>query len=55
MAEDHWYAFSEESDDKAALLNHAYDRWEQLGGAAAARGPPLSIYDATHRPTPPLA
>ena len=37
MAEDHWYPFSDEEDD--ALLNRAYDRWEQLGGAAAARGP----------------
>ena len=37
MAEDHWYPFSDEEED--ALLNRAYDRWEQLGGAAAARGP----------------
>ena len=37
MAEDHWYHFSDEDED--ALLNRAYDRWEQLGGAAAARGP----------------
>ena len=36
MAEDHWYPFSDEDD---ALLDRAYDRWEQLGGAAAARGP----------------
>ena len=36
MAEDHWYHFSDEED---ALLNRAYDRWEQLGGAAPARGP----------------
>ena len=35
MAEDHWYSDSDEED---ALLNRAYDRWEQLGGAAA-RGP----------------
>ena len=37
MAEDHWYPVSDEEED--ALLNRAYDRWEQLGGAAAARGP----------------
>ena len=36
MAEDSWYPDSDEED---ALLNRAYDRWEQLGGAAAARGP----------------
>ena len=36
MAEDPWYNVSDEED---ALLNRAYDRWEQLGGAAAARGP----------------
>ena len=35
MAEDPWY--SDEEED--ALLNRAYDRWEQLGGAAATRGP----------------
>ena len=34
--EDHWYPFSDDEED--ALLNRAYDRWEQLGGAAA-RGP----------------
>ena len=37
MAEDSWYPDSDEEED--ALLNRAYDRWEQLGGAAAARGP----------------
>ena len=37
MTEDPWYPFSDEEED--ALLNRAYDRWEQLGGAAAARGP----------------
>ena len=36
MAEDSWYPDSDEED---ALLNRAYDRWEQLGGAAPARGP----------------
>ena len=38
MAEDHWYPVSDE-DEEDALLNRAYDRWEQLGGAAPARGP----------------
>ena len=38
MAEDHWYHFSDESEEEDALLDRAYDRWEQLGGAAA-RGP----------------
>ena len=37
MAEDDWYDVSDEEDD--ALLNRAYDRWEQLGGAVPARGP----------------
>ena len=37
MAEEHWYHFSDDEED--ALLDRAYDRWEQLGGAAAARGP----------------
>ena len=35
MAEDRWYPVSDE-DEEDALLNRAYDRWEQLGGAAAA-------------------
>ena len=34
MAEDPWYPVSDE-DEEDALLNRAYDRWEQLGG-----GPP---------------
>ena len=38
MAEDHWYPFSDD-DEEDALLNRAYDRWEQLEGAAATRGP----------------
>ena len=38
MAEDHWYHFSDDEEEDA-LLDRAYDRWEQLGGAAAARGP----------------
>ena len=37
MAEDHWYHFSDDEEEDA-LLDRAYDRWEQLGGAAA-RGP----------------
>ena len=37
MAEDRWYHFSDDEED--ALLDRAYDRWEQLGGAAATRGP----------------
>ena len=39
MAEDPWYHFSDEEENEDALLDRAYDRWEQLGGAAAARGP----------------
>ena len=41
MAEDRWYDVSDDGDDEEedALLNRAYDRWEQLGGAAAVRGP----------------
>ena len=39
MADDHWYPFSDESEDEDALLDRAYDRWEHLGGAATARGP----------------
>jgi len=38
MADDPWYHFSDEDDDEDALLDRAYDRWEQVGGAAA-RGP----------------
>ena len=38
MAEDPWYHFSDD-DEEDALLDRAYDRWEQMGGAAAARGP----------------
>jgi len=37
MAEDHEYRFSDESEDEEALLDRAYDRWEQVGGAL--RGP----------------
>ena len=38
MAEDDWYRFSDEENEDA-LLDRAYDWWEQLGGAAATRGP----------------
>ena len=37
MADDHWYHFSDEDEDEEALLDRAYDRWEQLAGAL--RGP----------------
>ena len=43
MAEDHWYHFSDEEEEEDALLDRAYDRWEQLGGAVAARGPLLQF------------
>ena len=39
MADDFGYHFSDEEEEEDALLDRAYDRWEQLGGAAAARGP----------------
>ena len=39
MAEDDWYRFSDEEENEDALLDRAYDWWEQLGGAAATRGP----------------
>ena len=38
MADDHGYHLSDDEEEDA-LLDHAYDRWEQLGGAATARGP----------------
>ena len=34
MAEEHWDHFSDDEED--GLLDRAYDRLEQLGGAAAA-------------------
>ena len=37
MAEDHWYHFSDDEEEDA-LLDRAYDRWEQLGGGSA-QGP----------------
>jgi len=37
MADDHEYRLSDESEDEEALLDRAYDRWEQVGGAR--RGP----------------
>ena len=38
MADDRWYHFSDEEEDGNAVLNRAFDRWEQLGGGSA-RGP----------------
>ena len=38
MADNLLYHFSDEDDDEDTLLDRAFDRWEQLGGAAAARG-----------------
>ena len=35
MADDRWYHFSDEEEEEDALLDRAYDRWEQLGDAAA--------------------
>ena len=43
MADDRWYAFSDKEEDEDTLLDCAYDRWEQMGGAAAARGPPFQF------------
>ena len=38
MADDLLYHFSDEDDDEDALLDRAFDRWEQMGGSSA-RGP----------------
>ena len=38
MADDLLYHFSDKDDDEDALLDRAFDRWEQLGGDSA-RGP----------------
>ena len=35
MADDIFYHFSDEEDGKDALLDRAFDRWEQLGGSSA--------------------
>ena len=35
MADDNLYHFSDEDEDEDALLDRAYDRWEQLGGGSA--------------------
>ena len=35
MVEDHWYHLSDEDDDEDALLDRAFDRWEQLGGGCS--------------------
>ena len=39
MADDLLYHFSDEEDDEDALLDRAFDRWEQMGGGSA--GGPL--------------
>ena len=38
MADDIFYHFSDEEDGEDALLDRAFDRWEQMGGGSA-RGP----------------
>ena len=38
MADNLLYHFSDKDDDEDALLDRAFDRWEQLGGGSA-RGP----------------
>ena len=38
MTDDRWYHFSDEDEEEDALLDRAFDRWEQLGGGSA-RGP----------------
>ena len=38
MADDLLYHFTDEDDDEDALLDSAFDRWEQLGGGSA-QGP----------------
>ena len=38
MADDIFHQFSDEEDGQDALLDRAFDRWEQLGGGSA-RGP----------------
>ena len=35
MADDIFYHFSDEEDGEDALLDRAFDRWEQLGGGSA--------------------
>ena len=45
MADDRWYHFSDEDDEENALLDGAFDRWEQLGGGSA-RGSNLLADDA---------
>ena len=47
MADDRWYHFSDEEENEDAFLDRAYDRWEQLRGAAA-RGP---LFQFTMQPT----
>ena len=38
VADEILYHFSDEDEDEDALLDRAFDRWEQLGGGSA-RGP----------------
>ena len=38
MADELLYHFSDEDDDEDALLDRAFDRWEQMGGGST-RGP----------------
>ena len=35
MADDLFYHFSDEEDEEDALLDRAFDRWEQTGGGSA--------------------
>ena len=42
MADDPLYHFSDEDDDEDALLDQAFDRWEQLG-SGSTRGPPFQF------------
>ena len=47
LADDLLYHFSDEGDDEDALLDRAFDRWEQMGGGSA-RGP---LFQFTMQPT----
>ena len=46
MADDLLYRFSDEGDREDALLDRAFDRWEQMGGSSA-RGP---LFQVTMQP-----
>ena len=39
-----FYPFSDEEDGEDALLARAYDRWAQLGGGPARRGPQFECH-----------